>query len=169
MADKRTHTARPPRVPEGPSRHIRKVWAQDEIPVLVRPQKEPPLYVRLPGAITNRSWLSSFGRIHPVSVTSQKSGLVHWEVPAAWFTPLVKNCIAKYGKVYVIQSLNRADVCASACWNAQGETCECSCLGTNHGGGRPEGNWKEISEAFAVHWTGRELACRLLVRPKSAS
>lgn len=81
----------------------------------------------------------------------------------AWFNPLIEKCAKKYGRVYVVQPLNRTEICAESCWNAKYETCQCSCFGTNHGGGRPAGAWKEISEAFAIRWSGGELACRLIV------
>jgi hypothetical protein len=96
---------------------------------------------------------------------SPKTGRTHWEVPMAWFGPLIRRCIQKYGAVYVIQPLDRSEVCARSCWEAQRDICECSCMGTNHGGGEPTGSWKEISEAFAIQWSKGELACRLLVRP----
>lgn len=156
--------ARTPRVPEGASRPLRAVWRQCSIPVLVRPQSHPPLFVRLPYSATNRSWLQACGRINPKLVQNAKSGRSHWEVPMAWFSPLIRRCIEKYGRVYVIQPVDRSEVCASSCWNAKREICECSCLGTNHGGGRPAGSWKEISEAFAVQWSRGELACQLLIR-----
>lgn len=85
----------------------------------------------------------------------------------AWFGPLIRRCLQRYGRVYVIQPLNHSEVCASSCWDAKGDECQCSCYGTNHGGGRPAGAWKEISEAFAVQWSQRELACQLIVRPTS--
>jgi hypothetical protein len=83
----------------------------------------------------------------------------------AWFGQLIRRSVETYGRAYVIQPLNRSEICAESCWNAQREICECSCLGTNHGAGKPAGSWKEISEAFAINWTGGELAGRLVVRP----
>src|SRR5437868_11539758 len=144
--------ARPPRIPEGASRSLGEIWIHSSIPVLARPQSTPPLYVRLPFSPANRAWLQACGRINPRRVQSAKTGRTHWEVPMAWFGKLVRRCVETYGSVYVIQPLNRAEVCAGSCWNAVREICECSCLGTNHGGGRPAGSWREVSEAFAVRW-----------------
>lgn len=159
---------RPPRVAEGLPRPIGVVWRQGSIPVLARPLKKSPLFVRLPYAPDNRAWLQQSGRIHPKKARSEKTGAVHWEVPIAWFAQLIRRCVDRYGRVYVIQPINRAEKCAGSCWNALWEICECSCLGTNHGGGRPAGAWKEISEAFAVLWSGAELACRLIERPRDS-
>lgn len=145
---------------------MRAIWGQSAIPVLARPEKSPPLFVRLPYAIDNRPWLQACGRIRPVLVKSAKTGRVHWQVPMAWFGQLIDKCLRRYGQVYVIQPLDKTEVCARSCWEAKRELCECSCYGTNHGGGEPAGSWKEISEAFAIQWTRGELACRLLTLPK---
>ena len=75
--------ARPPQVAEGPARQISAVWGQERIPVLLRPYKEPPLFVRLPYAIDNRAWLQACGRINPKAVRRPKTGKTHWEVPIA--------------------------------------------------------------------------------------
>jgi len=156
---------RPPRIPEGPPQRFNTIWLQEKIPVLLRPREEPPLYVSLPYGGDNRSFLQECGRIHPQSKRSDKTGKWHWEVPMAWFPKLIRRCLNRYGRVYVIQPLNRTEVCARSCWEAKRDTCECSCFGTNHGGGQPPGDWKEISEIFAISHQGGELACQLLVRP----
>lgn len=157
--------ARAPRIPEGPPRRFGAVWRQERIPVLPRPHPEPPLYVSLPYALNNRAWLHACGRINPKKEMSKKTGKTHWEVPSAWFGKLLRRCVERYSQVYVIQPLNRAEICANSCWTAKHDICECSCFGTNHGGGKPSGAWKEISETFAVQWSGGELACRLITRP----
>ena len=143
------------------------IWGQSQIPVLARPIKEPPLFVRLPFSPDNRAWLQACGRNRPVLIRSERTGKTHWEVPAAWFESLIRRSLARYGSVYVIQPLDRTEVCASSCWNAERDLCECSCMGTNHGGGKPDGHWNEISEAFAVRSAKGDLACRLLLRPNA--
>jgi hypothetical protein len=155
-------TSHPPIVVEGPPRPLGAIWGNERVPVLLRPKKQPPLYIRLPFDPGNRAWLQESGSHHPKWVSRKR----HWTVPMAWFNPLIKRCINRYRAVYVIQPLNRTEVCAPACWNAEKDLCECSCMGANHGSGHPGGNWKEVSEAFAVRWEGGELACRLLVQPR---
>lgn len=159
--------ARAPSKPIGATRPIRAIWGQSTVPVLARPEDMPPLFVRLPFSADNRAWLQASGRINPVRRKSEKTGRTHWEVPMAWFGSLIRRCLHRYGRVYVIQPLNQSEVCARSCWEAKRDECQCSCYGTNHGGGQPLGHWKEISEAFAVQWSGRELACQLIVYPTS--
>lgn len=159
-------TSRAPRVAEGPPRRFNVVWHQEEVPVILRRSKEPPLYVRLPYSPLNRGFLEAGGGRKALSKHSERTGKQHWEVPMAWFSRLIRRCLDRYGQVYVIQPLFRTEVCAGSCWKAKGDLCECQCLGTNHGGGRPGGQWKEISEAFALGFSGGELACQLLKRPE---
>ena len=101
------------------------------------------------------------GRIKPVWLKDEK----YWELPQAWFDSLVKRCLQRFGKVYIIQPYHAQEKCAPACWSAEGEVCECSCMGANHGSGHPGGRWKVVSDTFATRWAGRDLACRLLTRP----
>jgi hypothetical protein len=144
-----------------PREQLKRVWNNPSIPVLYRRGPSNHLLARLPYDPTNRSWLRASGRKNPMWLSSKK----YWELPQAWFNDLVKRCIEKYGRVYIIQPFRAQDKCAPACWNAEGEICECSCMGAYHGSGHPSGRWKIVSETFATRWNGRELACRLLTRP----
>lgn len=139
---------------------IRAVWSQTKIPVLYRRGKGSALLSRLPYDPSNRSWLQASGRRHPVWLAERKC----WELPNAWFNGLVRRCLLRYGRVYIIQPFHSQEKCAPACWNAEGEECQCSCMGANHGSGHPEGRWKVVSETFATRWGDRELACRLLTQ-----
>jgi hypothetical protein len=142
----------------GSLEQLKRVWSNPSVPVLYRRGAGNPLLARLPYASTNRSWLWESGRKRPVWLTSKK----YWELPQAWFSDLVKRCLDKYGQVYIIQPFRAQEKCAPACWNAEGEICECSCMGANHGSSHPGGRWKIVSETFATRWGERELACRLL-------
>jgi hypothetical protein len=84
-------------------------------------------------------------------------------MPIAWFDDLIQRALERYGQIYVIQLYKQQQKCASACWNAKGFHCECSCLGASHGTGQPGGIWFELSETFAFSWGPTEYACRLLV------
>ena len=140
---------------------LKRVWNQQLVPVLYRRGPGNPLLARLPYAPENRSWLRGEGRIKPVWLKDEK----YWELPQAWFNSLVKRCLQRFGKVYIIQPYHAQEKCAPACWSAEGEVCECSCMGANHGSGHPGGRWKVVSDTFATRWAGRDLACRLLTRP----
>jgi hypothetical protein len=137
---------------------LRKVVDQTEIPVLIRRGKGNQLRVRLPYHVLNKSWLGASGRNHPVWDAKKKV----WEVPQAWFNDLVNRCLQRYGRVYVIQPYRAQEVCARACWEAERDECQCSCMGMYHGSQSSGAKWREVSDAFATRWGARELACRLI-------
>lgn len=139
---------------------LRTVWNQDATPVLLRRGKGKALRVRLPYRATNRAWLRKDRR----SIPKWDSSRQFWEVPQAWFNPLVRESLATFERVYIIQPYRDQEKCAPACWNAEGDECQCSCMGANHGMQSPGGSWKVVSDAFATRWGAEELACRLVER-----
>lgn len=136
----------------------RRVWRQNSIPVVFRRERPAPLLVKVPYAAGNREWIRDDRHIKPVWDEQHNA----WEVPQAWFESIIKLCVRRYTSCYVIQLRREKQVCAPACWNAQGFDCECSCMGENHGTGHPGGRWYEIDETLAVSWGVQKYACRLI-------
>lgn len=143
-------------IEEVPPAQLRAVLSQTDVPVLIRRGKGYSLLVRLPYNVLNKSWLGASGRRIPVWDGKQ------WDVPQAWFNALVKRCLETYGRAYVVQPYREQETCAPACWNAEGNECQCSCMGVNHGSQSSEAGWRIVSDAFATRWGDRDLACRLL-------
>lgn len=139
------------------------LWRQTDIPVIYRPGGAKSLKVHLPYRADNKSWLQHGKRFKPIWHSVQKC----WEVPKAWFDEIVRLCLVRFDRVYVIQPYREQEKCAPACWNAKGFECECSCMGENHGQQNPIGSWRVISETFAVSWKARQLACRLIERAEA--
>lgn len=140
--------------------HLSRVWNQRRIPVILRRIGKGQRHrVRLPYARTNYVWLKNERRHRPEWSTSGR----YWEVPRAWFNDFVNRALERYGQVYIIQPYREQEICASACMNAKGHECQCSCMGANHGAGN-DGSWYEVTESFATRWGDRTLACRLLKR-----
>ncbi len=98
-------------------------------------------------------------------ITRMVSGKKYWEVPAAWFNDFVDRALERYSELYVIQPYREQEKCASACLNATGHECQCSCMGANHGAGN-DGSWFEVNEAFATRWGDQVLACRRMISAK---
>ena len=132
------------------------IWRQNQIPVVYRPE-DGPLLVRVPYRADNRRWLREERLRKPVWCAQYKC----WKMPRAWFGEIVRRLLGEFGEVYVIQPYRPKEVCAPACWNAQGFDCECSCMGANHGSEAGDG-WYVISEACAIQWGAKQLGCRLL-------
>lgn len=138
---------------------LRSIWNQGVVPVLLNRGQGERARLRLPlvyGAAY--AWLRRGRRRRPDWNVEGR----YWEVPRAWFSDLVSDCIARWGSVYVIQPYREHQKCAPACWDAEGDICECSCMGANHGLGRPGGGWLVLSDTFAVQWGEQRWACRLL-------
>ena len=137
---------------------LKHIWRQVKAPVIFRRSSPRPLLVRVPYAEGNFKWLRDDRRHKPK--WNDKFGA--WDVPVTWFDDVIKRCLRRYGETYVIQLYRDQQKCAPACWNAEGFHCECSCMGANHGGGHPGGNWYEVSETFAVSRCAQRYSCRRL-------
>jgi hypothetical protein len=148
---------------------LRRIWKQDEIPVIVRKGKGYRLRVKLPhpGESLEEQRIACAllqaarpkGR-QPEWLDRYKG----WEVAQDWFSELVDYILGKYPKLYIIQPYREQEKCASRCMNAQGHECQCSCMGANHGAGGPGAGWFEVSDTFATRWGESHLACRLMRR-----
>jgi hypothetical protein len=145
-------------VDESHDQHLAAIWRQKKIPVVFRRERPAPLLVKLPYAPNNRDWLRDDRHNIPDWNDQYKA----WETPQAWFERNVRLCLRRYGACYVIQLYREKQVCAPACWNAQGIHCECTCMGENHGTGQPGGRWYEIDETLAVSWGVQRYSCRLV-------
>jgi hypothetical protein len=137
---------------------ILRVWRQARIPVVYRQGGGDPLLVRIPYGPDNKTWIRG-GRRHKPQWNAEHGA---WEVPQSWLDAIIPACLNRFGKVYVIQPYRQQEKCAPACWSAKGYECQCSCMGANHGSQHPSGNWRIVSDTFAVRWHDRELACRLI-------
>jgi hypothetical protein len=139
---------------------VRALWLRKQVAMIYLSGEEERLLVSLPYADANRKWLRD-GRHHkPRWNDSYRC----WELPKAWLNDLVKEVVARYDKVYLIQPYGAHEKCAPACWNAEGFECECSCMGANHGAGAPPDPWTIVSETFAFRGIGQDLSCRLITR-----
>jgi hypothetical protein len=140
------------------SKKLKEVWAQKEIPVILRRNGNGQSHrLRLPYAGDNRAWIQNGRRKSPDWIAESR----YWEIPKAWFNDLVNRALERYGRVYIIQPYREHEKCASACQNAVGHECQCSCMGKYHGAGN-DGSWFEVSDTFSVRSTNPKLACRLM-------
>ena len=145
--------------------NLRAIWRQTKIPVIFRRERPSPLLARVPYARGNMEWLRDDGR----NIPDWNQQYHAWELPQAWFEKTIKLCLRRYKRCYVIQLYREKQVCAPACWNAEGIHCECQCMGENHGSGHPGGRWYEIDETLAVSWGVQKYACRLIRAPGAAA
>lgn len=150
-------------------RDLRRVWKQNEIPVIVRKGKDYKLRVKLPHPSSdfdlNRRARAFLQASRPNGREPQWLPKYEgWEVPQDWFSDLVNRILERSSQLYVIQPYRKQEKCASQCMNAEGHECECSCMGANRGVGGPGAGWFEVSDTFATRWGESHLACRLMVK-----
>jgi hypothetical protein len=132
------------------------------IPVLYDPGKNKKLWLVMPYWREGSTWLQGeHSRHNHHYIRTGTSDPNHWEFPRLWLTDTVHRLLQKFGQCYHVQVFYHTQVCAPACWDAEGFICECSCVGENHGKGKPKGA-HVISETFAITWKQRDLSCRLL-------
>lgn len=137
---------------------LKAIWRQGQIPSIFKRANPQPVLIRVPLAEGSFEWLRGDRRTKPKWCGQYKA----WEIPTSWFDSAIHLALKRYREAYVIQLYREQQKCASACWNAEGFHCECSCMGENHGGGHPGGSWYEVSETFAVSWGVQRYSCRHL-------
>jgi len=151
-------------------------WKQNAIPVVWRSaEKGTQLAVRLPYSGNNHLWLRSHRRSKPKWNSEGK----YWNAPKSWLNDITERALLDFGSIYIIQPYRAFEICASACQNAIGHDCTCSCMGRYHGHGN-DGSWFEVTDAFSFRarrrgqsvsksWAVRKLVARSLPPKHSGS
>lgn len=129
-------------------------------PVILMTRKGEPLWVIMPFARDNYTWLQgSHRRAYQHRLPGKRP---FWSVPKSWLDDLTRRFVARFGACYLVQRHHEREVCAPACWDAQGLECQCSCMGEHHGEGHPGGRWYEVSETFAFTSGSMQLHYKLI-------
>lgn len=144
---------------------MRSIWREGASPIVYGEGKGSPIKARVPinpedpfEMYTTRKWL----RLNQSRIPAFNPRDRSWTLPRSWLSKVTDKILRHYGSVYLIEPLRDQRRCAPKCWDAKRHDCECSCLGENHGVGRPDRDWYEISETFAVKNGPKKMACRLL-------
>lgn len=97
---------------------------------------------------SNRSWLHAAlgARIQPVY--DSPSG--RWLIARPHFTVLVDALLDRFEQVDVSAEFSATQKCDTRCRNAEGDDCDCSCLGEHHGGGLWGGGWFQVGETTLI-------------------
>lgn len=109
---------------------------------------QPRLHLRLPYHPDNRSLIHQVlgSRIRPDWNKEHR----RWEIARNHLMPLAHALAAEYGAVDVVLEFNTAERCDTRCQTAEGDDCECSCLGTRHGGGLWGGGWMQVGDTTLI-------------------
>ncbi len=137
---------------------LAEIWRQKQIPVIFK-KKGKGILVKLPEYPNDQMWLTVKRKKEPIQDKQHNC----WILPVSRFSDIIDQVLRKYKKVYVIQQFSEKNKCARNCWNAEGHDCSCSCMGVNHGMGKPSGKWYEINDTFAFTYPNYNYACTLRI------
>lgn len=137
-----------------PDTQVNAIWRNPTIPIVFR--QSDMVRVRLPYG-HHREVIRRLQRRKKFVWDAQYKC---WNLPKTRFNEVVTHLLHHFLNVWVIQPYSEKEICAPACWKARGHLCECSCLGTHHGQGHPDGNWFVVSETLAIR--EKSLGCKLL-------
>jgi hypothetical protein len=83
---------------------------------------------KLPPQRGNCRWLRE-----GVGIRSPRMEGDRWSLPRNCLVKLVTAAIDRYGHIEVYRDMSRLSRCTSACLQARGLECDCSCMGEHHG------------------------------------
>lgn len=138
---------------------LESVWRQKEVPVIFLKERKSRPMIKVGSTQEDAGWIMSFKKSYGGWWRKNYSC---WDVPKSWFAEIAKELLIRYGSVYIVQPFNENEKCCPSCWNAVGIECVCSCLGANHGSGKPLGKWYDVVETFASKWDGKNYGCKLI-------
>jgi len=97
---------------------------------------------------SNRAWLlETLGpRIRPAWNKPDR----RWEIARPHLRVLVTELAERFGEVDVYLEFSVTERRDSRCRDAQGDDCECSCLGENHGGAAYWKHWIPVGETTLI-------------------
>jgi hypothetical protein len=95
---------------------------------------------------SNRQWiLQELGtRTRPIWNGSKTPG--RWEIARPHLHLVVTSLVQRFGQVDVYLEFSNRTRCDVRCQQAEGDDCECSCLGENHGGAAYWRNWTLVGQ-----------------------
>ncbi|MEU1418360.1 hypothetical protein [Kitasatospora sp. NPDC005751] len=117
-----------------------------------RPVGTARIKVRLPYAVGNRAWIHSIlgDLTRPEWNREDKS----WDISRQHMRTLVEALAERFGSVDVTIDFRTNSRCDDRCRDAEGDDCDCQCMGENHGGAAYWRNWREVGETTLVATAG---------------
>jgi hypothetical protein len=102
----------------------------------------------MPYRLGNRAWLhEELGdRVRPEWNRHDK----RWELARQHMRVLVEALAQRFGSVEVSIDFRNGSRCDVRCRDAEGDDCDCQCMGENHGGAAYWRAWKEVGETTLV-------------------
>lgn len=114
------------------------------IPTVYRPASTGRLVVWMPFDRRNRSWLHEQLGDYIRPDWNKRTG--HWEIARPHMRAVVEALVNKFGTVKVTIDTRAVSKCDTRCRDAEGDDCDCQCLGENHGGADYWQSWFEVGD-----------------------
>jgi hypothetical protein len=110
----------------------------------------------MPYELGNRAWIhQELGyQIRPEWNRTAR----RWEIARQHMRTVVEALAERFGIVEVTIDFRTTSRCDSRCRDAEGDECDCQCVGENHGGAAYWRNWVEVGETTLVAAGG--ISCR---------
>lgn len=118
------------------------------LPRIDRRINETRLHLRMPYRPRNRAWLHT--ALGDMIRPEWNSAEHRWEIARPHLMRLAHALADRFGAVDVYLEYKTTDRCDTRCRDAEGDDCECSCLGEHHGGGLWGGGWVQVAETTLV-------------------
>lgn len=118
------------------------------IPTVHRPAGTGRLSVRMPFAPGNRAWIHDRlgDRMRPDWNRTAKQ----WEISRQHLRAVVEALVERFGVVEVVIDTRATNRCDTRCRDAEGDDCDCQCLGENHGGAAYWREWMQVGDTTLV-------------------
>jgi len=113
-----------------------------------RPVGTGRIRVRMPYAVGNRAFIH---RTLGSSVRPDWNKLEkQWEIARQHMRDVVEALAERFGVVEVTIDFRSTSRCDIRCRDAEGDDCDCQCLGENHGGAAYWRSWQQVGETTLV-------------------
>ena len=104
--------------------------------------------MQMPYRPDNRTWIHENLDVHVRPDWNKQAR--RWEIARPHFRSVVEALAERFGAVDVTIDSRSATKCDSRCRGAEGDDCECQCLGQNHGGAQYQRAWQEVGETTLI-------------------
>jgi hypothetical protein len=118
------------------------------IATVYRPVGTGRIRVRMPYAVGNRAFIHrTLGSlVRPDWNGAEKC----WEISRQHMRATVEALADRFGVVEVAIDFRTNSRCDIRCRDAEGDDCDCQCMGENHGGAAYWRNWTQVGETTLV-------------------
>ncbi|WP_236652527.1 hypothetical protein [Streptacidiphilus neutrinimicus] len=118
------------------------------LPTVHRPVGTARLRIRMPYAPDTRAWWHD--QLGDLIRPAWNREMKCWEIARSHMREVVEALAERFGAVEVALDFRNSSRCDVRCRDAEGDDCDCQCLGENHGGAAYWRAWIQVGETTLV-------------------